>query len=604
MAKFRLPRIVRIRSHVTSRRFSGFTLVELVVVVTVLAILAIVGFLSLSGYVSDARRSTVLSNVRTVEEGLMTTSAVTGNFPVPSDAQDVTYSGGIAWKQGTAGYSVMAAIGMGEPPTDPFSKSEFAYSVTPSGLEFQISSAYLVETAAAPGVVTAYAEGVAEPFRGRKFIASVGGNHNGLFVPVRTQDSANVLIAVPSIILAELPGLGPVEAFVLDGRSGTPASWSGSVALGGTTGTGTPFSPTVVFSSTGSSFPTTGPELESLVNNLVTAYSGTAVGPDWKYITILHQPDAKSVVQAAGINALGRGVPTAPPPPTVSCNPGETVTGGACGDPHWTSVIWMTSMEDDSILSLIANDPGETPTCSNGLITIGQEKYHKYRYKMVCGGGVVAPWNSVGACISLGKCATATYPSILKAPVPITDTVTNNILTYSTAAAYYSTLQKARSKYSIGFNGSTTFNAKGDAPGKFVATGDLTFEASLYLSGTTTSQFPFLSYGGIVLYVNKDTNQLQFYENGYRISGPPMAANVWHHVALVRDSGVFKLFVDGTMVPTTYASSLTIDPGTSGITIQLGPQGGYLDGLRITKSVARYTQSFSTADYGHSYPAR
>ena len=37
-----------------SRRYAGFTLVELIVVITILAIIATVGFLSLQGYSKDA----------------------------------------------------------------------------------------------------------------------------------------------------------------------------------------------------------------------------------------------------------------------------------------------------------------------------------------------------------------------------------------------------------------------------------------------------------------------------------------------------------------------------------------------------------------------
>ncbi len=82
-----------------SRAFRGFTLVELIVVITVLAILATIGFLALSGYTSDAGRSSVLSNLRTVEKGLSVTATTAGSFPAPTGGVPVTFSGGTAWVQ-------------------------------------------------------------------------------------------------------------------------------------------------------------------------------------------------------------------------------------------------------------------------------------------------------------------------------------------------------------------------------------------------------------------------------------------------------------------------------------------------------------------------
>lgn len=61
--------------------FVGFTLVELIVVISILAILATVGFLSLSGYSSDAKSAVSKANVRSVYTAISTESAITGNSP-------------------------------------------------------------------------------------------------------------------------------------------------------------------------------------------------------------------------------------------------------------------------------------------------------------------------------------------------------------------------------------------------------------------------------------------------------------------------------------------------------------------------------------------
>lgn len=63
------------------RASSAFTLAELIVVITILAILATVGFVSLQGYSSDARDSSLKANVRSIYTAISSESASTGNSP-------------------------------------------------------------------------------------------------------------------------------------------------------------------------------------------------------------------------------------------------------------------------------------------------------------------------------------------------------------------------------------------------------------------------------------------------------------------------------------------------------------------------------------------
>lgn len=74
-------RIIRALRAAISRKYSGFTLVELIVVITILAILATVGFLALSGYSQDAKDSALKANVRSVVSAISSESALTGNSP-------------------------------------------------------------------------------------------------------------------------------------------------------------------------------------------------------------------------------------------------------------------------------------------------------------------------------------------------------------------------------------------------------------------------------------------------------------------------------------------------------------------------------------------
>jgi hypothetical protein len=79
-----------------------------------------------------------------------------------------------------------------------------------------------------------------------------------------------------------------------------------------------------------------------------------------------------------------------------------------------------------------------------------------------------------------------------------------------------------------------------------------------------------------------------------------LLANTWHHVAATRSGNDFRVFVDGQAgtVKTTSANGI---PSTS-TTLHIGVEqvsalnslfNGYIDDLRITKGVARYTANFT-----------
>lgn len=101
-------------------RIGAFTLDELLVVISILAILATVGFLAFSGYSSDAKETTVKTNVRSVYSAITSESTVTGNSPryyvihdsgaslsggiVVIDGNPTTLSGG-DWNQTGTNYS-------------------------------------------------------------------------------------------------------------------------------------------------------------------------------------------------------------------------------------------------------------------------------------------------------------------------------------------------------------------------------------------------------------------------------------------------------------------------------------------------------------------
>lgn len=76
-----------------------------------------------------------------------------------------------------------------------------------------------------------------------------------------------------------------------------------------------------------------------------------------------------------------------------------------------------------------------------------------------------------------------------------------------------------------------------------------------------------------------------------------LSLNVWHHVAIVRLSGVVKLYVDGVAAATTLTTSTNLT-GTllrigSGSGALWGPFNGYMSNFRIVSGVAVYTENFT-----------
>ena len=78
--------------------------------------------------------------------------------------------------------------------------------------------------------------------------------------------------------------------------------------------------------------------------------------------------------------------------------------------------------------------------------------------------------------------------------------------------------------------------------------------------------------------------------------------NTWAHIALAKNGTAFRTFVDGALVSTT-TSSYSPKPSVDG-TLRIGVAEsndwstqnyakGYIDGVRVTKGVARYTSAFT-----------
>lgn len=92
---------------------------------------------------------------------------------------------------------------------------------------------------------------------------------------------------------------------------------------------------------------------------------------------------------------------------------------------------------------------------------------------------------------------------------------------------------------------------------------------------------------------------MSVYAGGFFGTGT-LTTGQWQHVAWTRSSGTLRTFIDGTISSTTaFTRDLT---ATSPVSVGYSPGygggagyflNGYVDDLRITKGVARYTANFA-----------
>lgn len=94
--------------------------------------------------------------------------------------------------------------------------------------------------------------------------------------------------------------------------------------------------------------------------------------------------------------------------------------------------------------------------------------------------------------------------------------------------------------------------------------------------------------------------RLSWYSNGYVLTGSAAVNNgEWHHVAAARSAGILRFFVDGVLDGSAAAGHNFQADVVLGIGAPVwlrNPEAdfpGYIDELRITKGVGRYTANFT-----------
>ena len=158
------------------------------------------------------------------------------------------------------------------------------------------------------------------------------------------------------------------------------------------------------------------------------------------------------------------------------------------------------------------------------------------------------------------------------------------------------------------------FQTNSSLSGFVFGTGDFTIEASVKTSDANTVLLDFYLGGqsGWQVFITS-SGYLQWYTNAVIKTGSIVVNNnVWRDIAIVRSSGNLYFFVDGVMdgAPTTHTQDLSYQATVFAIGAQVGSRvstydySGYIDEVRITKGVGRYTANYtpsSTRFIGNSY---
>ena len=239
-------------------------------------------------------------------------------------------------------------------------------------------------------------------------------------------------------------------------------------------------------------------------------------------------------------------------------------------------------------ISDISNLGGYRPIgyVSNSRIVIGSSVYNPTASTLI------VPTSPLTAITNTSLLLNFTNASI------IDSTAKNDLETVGDAQV--STSVKKFGTGSLKFDGTGDYLSIPSSSNLAFGTGDFTIEFWAYLN----SQGTFIIYdprtAGVqaVPTIYTYLGQIKYFvDGGDRISGSTLSATTWYHIAVSRSGSSTKLFVNGTQSGSTYTDSNNYiqTPVIIGVfPINLTSYfNGYLDDLRITKGVARYTAAFT-----------
>ena len=174
--------------------------------------------------------------------------------------------------------------------------------------------------------------------------------------------------------------------------------------------------------------------------------------------------------------------------------------------------------------------------------------------------------------------------------------------------AQISTAQSKFGGSSITFDGTGDYLTVPSSADFAFGTGDFTVDGWVRVNTVTsksngvfqqaTTLFPQSTTNSVAL--GTSNNNWQIYaKNAQSVSVATLDASTWYFFALVRNGTTTRLYIDGTSVIEVTADSTNYTGQIVGVGSIFGTSAynttmnGYIDDLRITKGVARYTSNFT-----------
>jgi len=217
------------------------------------------------------------------------------------------------------------------------------------------------------------------------------------------------------------------------------------------------------------------------------------------------------------------------------------------------------------------------------------------------------------------------YLNRFEADPPTTDDSSNSIGIAHRNAGMTRASQNKFGTYSVAGNATTSTFMRTATNSNFAfGSNDFTIETWFWSSNVTSSPFGNAAASGIfgstaqeyVIYVATDGKLGAYMSNNGsawnifngHVYGPALSTSTWHHVAMVRNSGATKVYLDGTAIGDFNTNNLTSissnainigsDIGT-GTGAQSWGLNGYLDSFRVSNN-ARYTSNFTPHTSDHT----
>ena len=187
-------------------------------------------------------------------------------------------------------------------------------------------------------------------------------------------------------------------------------------------------------------------------------------------------------------------------------------------------------------------------------------------------------------------------------PTPKTVTAVGNV--------QISTAQSKFGGSSIAFDSQIANNLTSTSNEFIFGAGDFTIEAWIRLNSDPFPDFPTIVRLDTQLYFNFRASTFFAITSATQVyAGSPSGApvNQWFHVAATRHNGLCRVFLDGISgTPVVFSNNFTTPSLNIGNGGASSPFDGYIDDLRITKGVARYTANFTppTAPFPDAGPAQ